>query len=44
MVNYQRNRRPPVLAVIQGEEVKRLDSNENLRVQINRKKFQDITM
>ena len=43
VVDYQRNRRPPVLVVIQGEEVKRVDSYEYLGVQIN-KKFQDIMM
>ena len=29
-MDYQRNRRPPVLVVIQGEEVKRVDSYKYL--------------
>ncbi|XP_071398745.1 general transcription factor II-I repeat domain-containing protein 2A-like, partial [Centroberyx affinis] len=37
VVDYQRNRRPPVLVVIQGEEVKRVDSYKHLGVQINKK-------
>ncbi len=36
VVDYQRNRRPPVLVVIQGEEVKRVDSYKHLGVQINK--------
>ncbi len=35
VVDYQRNRRPLVLVVIQGEEVKRVDSFKYLGVQIN---------
>ncbi len=42
-VDYQRNRRPPVLFVIQGDKVKRADSYKYLGVQIN-KNFQDIIM
>ncbi len=36
-VDCQRNRRPPVLVIIQGEEVKRVDSYKYLGVQINKK-------
>ncbi len=36
MVDYQRNRRPPVLVVIQGEEAKRVDSYKYFGVQINK--------
>ncbi len=36
VVDYQRNRRPLVLVVIQGEEVKRVDSYKYLGVQINK--------
>ncbi len=43
VLDYQRTRRPPVLFVIQGEEVKRVDSYMYLGGQIN-KKFQDTVM
>ncbi len=36
VVDYQRTRRPPVLVVIQVEEVKREDSYKYLGVQINK--------
>ncbi len=36
VVDYQRNRRSPVLVVIQGEEVKRVDSYKYLGIQINK--------
>ncbi len=35
-MDYQRNRRPPVPVIIQGEEVERVDSYKYLRVQINK--------
>ncbi len=38
MVDYQRNRRPPVLVVIQGEKMKKVDSYKYLEVQIIKKK------
>ncbi len=37
VVDYQRNRRPPVLVFIEGEEVEREDSYNYLGVQINKK-------
>ncbi len=36
VVDYQRNRRPPVLVVIQGEGAKRMDSLKYLGIQINK--------
>ncbi len=43
VVDYQRNRRPPVVVATKREEVKRVDSDTYLVVQIN-KKIQNIMM
>ncbi len=37
VVDYQRNRRPPVPVIIQGEEVERVNSYKYLGVQITKK-------
>lgn len=37
VVDYQKNRRPPVLVVIQGKEVNKVYSYKYLGVQINNK-------
>ncbi len=37
VVDHQRNRSPPVLVVIQGEEVTRMDSYKYPEVKINKK-------
>lgn len=39
VVDYQRNRSPTVLVVIQGEEVKGVDLYKYLGVQINKKNY-----